>query len=66
MNTIYTYLVMNILPSIVAIGIIDYAVMSRWLKCEYCNHAVRWTQFILPTLIEFTLFACGLWLGYSL
>jgi hypothetical protein len=55
-----------ILPSIVAIGIIDYAFLSRWLKCEHCTRSVSWKQFILPTLIEFFMFIIGVYVGYQI
>lgn len=52
--------------SIPLIALIDYAIFSKWVKCEYCHKRVvtDWRHYILPCTIEGFFLLFGIIIGY--
>jgi len=67
MNQIPLWVYFAVLPSIIAIGVLDYVVFNRWNKCDKCGHQnTLWYYWILPTLVEAFLFFLGILIGFKI
>jgi len=63
---LYKYFFIYLIPNCIAIGVIDYLILSRWLKCDYCSSTLPWTTFILPTILEMFCLIVGIIIGINL
>lgn len=53
-----------LIPSVLAIAYIDYLVLNKYTRCQFCNKEnTDWRTWILPTMLEITLFLGGFALG---
>ena len=60
------YDIVMLLFSIPLVGILDYLIFGKWLKCEKCGYKSKiWYSYMLPTFIEVTLFFMGYLIGKS-
>jgi len=60
------YVYLSLLLMIPLIGIIDYALFKKYLRCEHCGKEINGiTDFIVPTALEFLFFIAGVVVGGS-
>lgn len=53
-----------LIPSILAIAVIDWIILGEWFRCEECGHkAGKWYSWIIPTTLEVLLFLSGIAIG---